>query len=198
MLSSYIERKSGRSVVLSWFSGPFFRAVFPDHRAPTFLPWPFDIKRRKPLSSYRVKRLFSNLLADIGFITFPRLSLSAAFLSMLFHPVFSQRCFLRFSLIFIVAVPLLPRKNQPPTLLFDRVMAWKWLNHSIVFFASHSRSWDTKLREYRAATPLPEETGYSSFYSSNPQPVLLEEGMFMKLNLLPCIWFDLWTNFLDL
>ena len=85
------REKERHGVVLSWFSGPFFRAVFPDHRAPTFLPWPFDIKRRKPLSSYRVKRLFSNLLADIGFITFPRLSLSlsATFLSMLFHPVFS-------------------------------------------------------------------------------------------------------------
>ena len=70
------REKERHGVVLSWFSGPFFRAVFPDHRAPTFLPWPFDIKRRKPLSSYRVKRLFSNLLADIGFITFPRLSLS--------------------------------------------------------------------------------------------------------------------------
>lgn len=86
----HIQReRTGVVVVLSWFPGPFFRAVFPDHRAPTFLPWPFDIKRRKPLSSYRVKRLFSNLLADIGFITFPRLSLSL----QLSYPCCSIRCF---------------------------------------------------------------------------------------------------------
>lgn len=88
----HIQReRTGVVVVLSWFPGPFFRAVFPDHRAPTFLPWPFDIKRRKPLSSYRVKRLFSNLLADIGFITFPRLSLSLSL--QLSYPCCSIRCF---------------------------------------------------------------------------------------------------------
>ena len=85
------REKERHGVVLSWFSGPFFRAVFPDHRAPTFLPWPFDIKRRKPLSSYRVKRLFSNLLADIGFITFPRLSLSLSLQPS--YPCCSIRCF---------------------------------------------------------------------------------------------------------
>lgn len=52
---------------------PFFRAVFPDHGAqPPLLLRPFFYikeEKKKPLSSRRVKRLFSNLLADIGFIT---------------------------------------------------------------------------------------------------------------------------------
>lgn len=61
------EKERGKGVLR-----PFFRAVFPDHRAqPPLLLHPFFYikEEKKPLSSRRVKRLFSNLLADIGFIT---------------------------------------------------------------------------------------------------------------------------------
>lgn len=115
---------------------PFFRAVFPDHGAqPPLLLRPFFYikeEKKKPLSSRRVKRLFSNLLADIGFIT------SLSFVSTPF-PRHSNVGFLRFSLIFIVGVPLLPPVEKPWPLL-GRVMACKRLStrahtqNSIVFF----------------------------------------------------------------
>lgn len=67
ILSREKEKERGKGVLR-----PFFRAVFPDHRAqPPLLLHPFFYikEEKKPLSSRRVKRLFSNLLADIGFIT---------------------------------------------------------------------------------------------------------------------------------
>lgn len=142
---------------------PFFRAVFPDHRAqPPLLLHPFFYikEEKKPLSSRRVKRLFSNLLADIGFIT-----------SLSFHPPprHSNVVSCAFHSSSLSASPYC-HVEKPP--LLGRVMACKRLSththHSTrsCFFADWkheiARIWTRALFNLQ-----PEEAGHPAFLSED-------------------------------
>lgn len=137
----------------------FFQIIVHNHRS--FAPRFYIKEEKKPLSSRRVKRLFSNLLADIGFIT------SLSFVSTLFPspPRHSNVVSCAFHSSSLSASPYCHRGKTVASPR-GRVMACKRLSthiHTYIHTRKHTTQLDrvfsptgnTKLLEYG---PAPSST----------------------------------------